>query len=127
MCESTLLPWAPAVGADRASNWSSYMMRGSRGGAMNDCAVLASSAEEELRQSAPEMERMGRAGSPRFEWHMDNVLTWVSAALTDTCLDSLGNVRVAAVAQATTNALRLVSKLDPAPAPPSSPLVATKE
>jgi pectinesterase inhibitor-like protein len=132
VCESTLLPCAGAVGrsprrlaraalvvgADRASNWSSYI-RGSRG----DCAEMARMAEAQLRQSASEMERMGRAGRPRFAWHLSNVQTWASAALTDadTCLDSLGNdrdavrTRVLAVAQATSNALALVNKLDPAP------------
>jgi hypothetical protein len=134
VCESTLLPRATAVGrsprrlaraallvgADRASGWSSYL----RGGG-GDCAEMARDAEARLRQSAAEMERMGRAGSRQFAWRLSNVQTWASAALTDasTCLDSLGSGRgmdavrrrVVAVAQATSNALALVNKLDPAP------------
>ncbi|TVU06855.1 hypothetical protein EJB05_46891, partial [Eragrostis curvula] len=148
VCESTLLPCAPAVGrsprrlaraalvvgADRASNCSAYLRSGGGdksasakgGGAMKDCAELSRDAEERLRQSAAEMERMGRAGSPRFAWHLSNVQTWASAALTDTstCLDSLAagdkdaaavRRRVTAVAQATSNALALVNRLDPQP------------
>ncbi|KAL6885517.1 hypothetical protein ACP4OV_010296 [Aristida adscensionis] len=154
VCESTLLPCAPAVGrsprrlaraallvgADRAGNCSAYLRAGLReggaappasspgssrgGGAMRDCRELVGDAAERLRQSAAEMERMGRAGSPRFAWCLSNVQTWASAALTDasTCLDSLAagkddaaKRRVLAVAQATSNALALVNKLDPAP------------
>lgn len=144
VCESTLVPCAPAVGrsprrlaraalevgADRASNCSSYLRTGTgsgRNAAMKDCLEMARDAEEQLRQSAAEMERMGRAGSPRFAWSLSNVQTWASAALTDTstCLDSLGPAqrdtkegaavrrRVVAVAQATSNALALVNKLQP--------------
>ncbi|GJN11954.1 hypothetical protein PR202_ga30194 [Eleusine coracana subsp. coracana] len=144
VCVSTLLPCAPAVGrsprrlaraalvvgADRAGSCSSYL-RGSGaavslgGGAIKDCKEMVRDAEERLRQSAAEMERMGRAGSPRFAWSLSNVQTWASAALTDTstCLDSLAQAhrdnkddavtrRVVAVAQATSNALALVNKLD---------------
>ncbi|XP_062224684.1 21 kDa protein-like [Phragmites australis] len=146
VCESTLVPCAPAVGrsprrlaraalvvgADGARNCSAYLHGGGAtslaGGAMKDCAELARDTEERLRQSAAEMDRMGRAGSPRFAWCLSNVQTWASAALTDTstCLDSLGQThggkdkdavkqRVVAVAQLTSNALALVNKLHPAP------------
>jgi pectinesterase inhibitor-like protein len=140
VCESTLVPCAPTVGrsprrlaraalvvgADRAHNCSAYIRAGK--GAMEDCAELARDAEERLRRSAAEMERMGRAGTPRFAWSLANVQTWASAALTDTdtCLDSLAQARgkvdggavkrrVVAVAEATSNALALVNRLDPAP------------
>ncbi|RLM73714.1 21 kDa protein-like [Panicum miliaceum] len=152
VCESNLVPCAPAVGrsprrlaraalvvgADRARNCSAYIRAGAAvagsskagKGAMKDCAELARDAEERLRQSAAEMERMGRAGTPRFAWSLGNVQTWASAALTDTdtCLDSLAQARgdrkvdgdavkrrVVAVAEATSNALALVNRLDPAP------------
>nr|CAB3486354.1 unnamed protein product [Digitaria exilis] len=150
VCESTLVPCAAAVGrsprrlaraalvvgADRARNCSAYIRgggaakvggKGKAAGAMKDCAEMARDAEGMLRQSAAEMERMGRAGTPRFAWALDNVQTWASAALTDTstCLDSLAEAhedrdaaavrrRVVAVAQATSNALVLVNRLDPA-------------
>ncbi|CAN6234179.1 unnamed protein product [Urochloa humidicola] len=153
VCESTLVPCAPAVGrsprrlaraalvvgADRARNCSAYIRGGGggapekaagkkKGGATKDCAELARDAAERLGQSAAEMERMGRAGTPRFAWALSNVQTWASAALTDTstCLDSLAQEakmedraavkrRVVAVAEATSNALALVNRLDPAP------------
>ncbi|KAJ1269802.1 hypothetical protein BS78_06G005500 [Paspalum vaginatum] len=149
VCESTLVPRAAAVGrsprllaraalavgADRARNCSAYIRRGAGGAgggvAVKDCADMARDAEERLRQSAAEMERMGRAGTPRFAWSLSNVQTWASAAVTDasTCLDSLAQARggggkqdgndavrrrVEAVAQATSNALALVNRLDPA-------------
>jgi pectinesterase inhibitor-like protein len=125
---------ALVVGADRARNCSAYIKSGGgKGPAGKDCAGLARDAEELLRQSAAEMERMGRAGTPRFEWSLSNVRTWASAALTDasTCLDSLAQAaggggggkedrdavkrRVVAVEEATSNALALVNRLDPAP------------
>ena len=150
VCESTLVPCAAGVGrsprrlaraalvvgADRARNCSAFIhgADSGSGGAMKDCAELARDAEERLRQSAAEMERMGRAGTPRFAWSLSNVQTWASAALTDTstCLDSLAQHqargggkdsddavrvkrRVVAVAQATSNALALVNRLQPAP------------
>jgi len=152
VCETTLVPCAASVGrsprrlaraalvvgADRARNCSAYIhgSRSGSGGAMKDCAELARDAEDRLRQSAAEMERMGRAGTPRFAWSLSNVQTWASAALTDTstCLDSLAQHkdrgrggkgsdgddavrvkrRVVAVAQATSNALALVNRLQPA-------------
>lgn len=94
---------------------------------VGDCADTLRDAEERLRQSAAEMSRMGRSGSPRFAWRLSNVQTWASAALTDasTCLDSLATYaapgidvdalrkRVGAVSQATSNALALVNNLDP--------------
>ncbi|CAN6200539.1 unnamed protein product [Urochloa humidicola] len=70
----------------------------------------------------------GRAGSPAFKWHLSNVQTWCSAALTDenTCLDGLSGGRgvdpgtraairgkVVEVAQVTSNALALVNKVGP--------------
>ncbi|KAL5214865.1 hypothetical protein ABZP36_004017 [Zizania latifolia] len=150
VCERSLMPLAPSVGhsprllaqaaltvgADRARSCSSYL-GGSGGdsssskkrssGAMGDCAETLRDAEERLRQSAAEMNRMGRAGSPRFAWRLSNVQTWASAALTDasTCLDSLATYpspggqkeevrkRVIAMSQATSNALALVNNLHP--------------
>ncbi|KQJ81664.2 hypothetical protein BRADI_5g02165v3 [Brachypodium distachyon] len=145
-CERSLMPRAPAVGrsprrlaqaalavaADRARACSAYIGvspkgKGSKGGgAMGDCAETVGAG------------RMGRASSPRFAWRLSNAQTWASAALTDadTCLDSLAasgaggaprddvRRRVVAVAQATSNALALVNRLQPA-APHPPPAVAT--
>ncbi|XP_003580990.1 21 kDa protein [Brachypodium distachyon] len=137
---------ALAVAADRARACSAYIGvspkgKGSKGGgAMGDCAETVRDAAGLLRQSAAEVGagRMGRASSPRFAWRLSNAQTWASAALTDadTCLDSLAasgaggaprddvRRRVVAVAQATSNALALVNRLQPA-APHPPPAVAT--
>lgn len=152
VCERSLMPQAPAVGrsprllaqaaltvgADRARSCSGYLgaaapparpsaPAAAAGAARWGLRGHAADAEERLRQSAAEMSRMGRSGSPRFAWRLSNVQTWASAALTDasTCLDSLATYaapgidvdalrkRVVAVSQATSNALALVNNLDP--------------
>ncbi|KAJ6415344.1 hypothetical protein OIU84_004186 [Salix udensis] len=77
---------------------------------------------DRLSQSVRELGHTGRAVGRDFLWHMSNVQTWVSAALTDesTCLDGFaghlmdGNVkaaikrRITNVAQVTSNALALL-------------------
>ncbi|KAG5249207.1 hypothetical protein IMY05_003G0079000 [Salix suchowensis] len=79
---------------------------------------------DRLSQSVRELGHTGRAVGRDFLWHMSNVQTWVSAALTDesTCLDGFaghlmdGNVkaaikrRITNVAQVTSNALALVNR-----------------
>ncbi|OAY74646.1 21 kDa protein-like [Ananas comosus] len=96
-------------------------------GAVRDCAETMQDSVERLRRSAREMGRMGRATSGRFGWHLSNVQTWVSGALTDqtTCLDSLAQnappsprssairSRVLAASQLTSNALALINRLAP--------------
>ncbi|EAZ38252.1 hypothetical protein OsJ_22629 [Oryza sativa Japonica Group] len=81
-----------------------------------------------LRDAAQELGgNMGRAGSPGFKWHLSNVQTWCSAALTDenTCLDGLSRGvdaatrsairgKIVEVAQVTSNALALVNRVAPA-------------
>nr|XP_010934057.1 pectinesterase inhibitor 9 [Elaeis guineensis] len=126
---------ALAVTADRARSASTFVSgltpgtkpaRSREAGAVQDCVETMQDSVDRLRQSVREMNRMGRAQSSRFTWHLDNVQTWVSAALTDvnTCLDSLaqngsGRVRTAIrnkvveVSQLTSNALALVNRLDP--------------
>jgi pectinesterase inhibitor-like protein len=92
---------------------------------VKDCIVNLGDSVDRLSQSLQELGRLGRAGGRRdFMWHMSNVQTWVSAALTDdnTCLDGFagrvfdGNVkatiqrRVNNVAQVTSNALALANR-----------------
>ena len=93
-------------------------------GAVQDCIENMGDSVDRLSQSVREVGRMGEAAGEDFEWHMSNVQTWVSAALTDdnTCLDGFaggamnGNVkaairgRVVHVAQVTSNALALVNR-----------------
>ncbi|KAK7852416.1 pectinesterase inhibitor 7 [Quercus suber] len=92
--------------------------------AVKDCIENMGDSVDRLSQSVRELGHMGRAVGQDFMWHMSNVQTWVSAALTDenTCLDGFdghamdGNVkaavnrRVTNVAQVTSNALALVNR-----------------
>ncbi|XP_021295868.1 pectinesterase inhibitor 9-like [Herrania umbratica] len=93
--------------------------------AVKDCIENMGDSVERLSQSVKELSHVGRAVGRAFMWHMSNVQTWVSAALTDenTCLDGFagrvmdGNIkttirrRVVNVAQVTSNALALVNHL----------------
>ncbi|CAK7355789.1 unnamed protein product [Dovyalis caffra] len=92
--------------------------------AVKDCIENTGDSVDRLSQSAREVGHLGRAVGQDFVWHMSNVQTWVSAALTDenTCLDGFaghlmdGNVkdammhRITNVAQVTSNALALVNR-----------------
>ncbi|KAH7549567.1 hypothetical protein ACOSP7_025581 [Xanthoceras sorbifolium] len=93
--------------------------------AVKDCIENMGDSVDRLGQSIRELGHLGgRAVGQDFIWHMSNVQTWVSAALTDenTCLDGFagrhmnGNVkaairrRVTNVAQVTSNALALVNR-----------------
>lgn len=78
---------------------------------------------DRLSKSVRELKNTGRASGPDFIWHMSNVETWVSAALTDdnTCLDGFSGrvlngkikdsvrARVTNLVQVTSNALALVN------------------
>lgn len=91
--------------------------------AVRDCIENMGDSVDRLGQSIRELGHMERAVGRDFVWHMSNVQTWVSAALTDenTCLDGFaghfmdGNVKIAIkhrvtdVAKVTSNALALVN------------------
>ena len=91
---------------------------------MKDCVENMSDSVDRLSRSVRELDSMGRAVGQDFMWHMSNVQTWVSAALTDenTCMDGFaggamdGSVKTAVrrrvlnVAQVTSNALALVNQ-----------------
>ncbi|CAN6215658.1 unnamed protein product [Urochloa humidicola] len=134
---------ALSVSADRARAASAYVGRLCGGGAkqqgggkkaaagpVRDCLENLADSVGHLRDAAQEMGgagMAGRAGSPAFKWHLSNVQTWCSAALTDenTCLDGLSGRgvdagtraairgKVVEVAQVTSNALALVNKVGP--------------
>ena len=92
--------------------------------ALRDCVDNMGDTVDQLTRSIRELGRTGQAAGQNFMWHMSNVQTWVSAALTDenTCVDGFaghvmdGNVkaairrRVVSVAQVTSNALALVNR-----------------
>ena len=92
--------------------------------AVKDCIENMGDGVDQIGQSMRELGHTGRAFGQEFMWHMSNVQTWVSAALTDetTCLDGFsgrlmdGNIKVSIrrrvnnVAQVTSNALALVNR-----------------
>ncbi|WVZ78555.1 hypothetical protein U9M48_026247 [Paspalum notatum var. saurae] len=133
---------ALSVSADRARAASAYVGRLCAGkgsgvaakgagkaaaGPVRDCMENLADSVGHLRDAAQEMGgagMAGRAATPAFKWHLSNVQTWCSAALTDenTCLDGLASRgvdaatraairgKVVEVAQVTSNALALVNK-----------------
>ncbi|XP_021768409.1 pectinesterase inhibitor 9-like [Chenopodium quinoa] len=93
--------------------------------AVKDCIDTMSDGVDQLTRSFEELANLGYTNGEDFMWHMNNVQTWVSTALTDesTCVDGLsdghtkgGKVkgvvqkRVNSVAQLTSNALALVNR-----------------
>ncbi|CAA6666820.1 unnamed protein product [Spirodela intermedia] len=117
--------------ARSASTFVGHLMDGARkirsreAGAVRDCIENVSDSVDRLRRSVAEFGRMGKPGTPSFAWHLSNVQTWVSAALTDetTCLDGFSGTNVDAamktairrkivgLAQETSNALALVNRI----------------
>ncbi|CAI9780327.1 unnamed protein product [Fraxinus pennsylvanica] len=91
-------------------------------GAVRDCLELMGNSLDELSETLSELQQL-RSGD--FRWHMSNVETWVSAALTNenTCLDGFKEVggyikksdvkrKISNVARVTSNALYLIHLLD---------------
>ncbi|EPS61559.1 invertase/pectin methylesterase inhibitor family protein, partial [Genlisea aurea] len=89
--------------------------------AVRDCLEMAAGGSDLIGKSMREIRFLWDPRSPEFEFHVSNVLTWLSAALTDetTCLDgfsgrgfnatlaSMIRVRVTKLAKVTSNALAL--------------------
>ncbi|WCJ36506.1 Plant invertase/pectin methylesterase inhibitor superfamily protein [Euphorbia peplus] len=92
--------------------------------AVKDCYEEISDTVDRLSKAYKEMKSVGHGNANDFQWHMSNVETWVSAALTDenTCVDGFAGkaldgrlknsikVRIVNVAQVTSNALALITK-----------------
>ncbi|KAI6706572.1 hypothetical protein NL676_009534 [Syzygium grande] len=92
--------------------------------AIKDCLEEMDDSVDRLAKSAKELKSAGKSKGQDFLWHVSNVQTWVSAALTDatTCLDGYASAalngrlktsirsRVLNVAQVTSNALALVNR-----------------
>ncbi|KAK6132166.1 hypothetical protein DH2020_034091 [Rehmannia glutinosa] len=120
---------ALSVSVDRAQSTKTfvYKLTKFRGlkprvySAIKDCLEEASDSVDMLSSSVRELKRLGRARGPEYMWHMSNLQTWVSAALTDdsTCMDGFAGrasdgrikssirARMTNVAQVTSNALAL--------------------
>ncbi|XP_059624832.1 21 kDa protein-like [Cornus florida] len=92
--------------------------------AIKDCLEEMGDTVDRLSKSVLELKRVGKARGPDFLWHLSNVDTWVSAAITDgnTCMDGFAGramdgriktsirARVTNVAQVTSNALALINQ-----------------
>ncbi|KAG9159672.1 hypothetical protein Leryth_017419 [Lithospermum erythrorhizon] len=126
-----LVQTALSVSVERAQATQSFMkklakfkgLKAREYAAIKDCLEEMSDDVDRLSKSVKELKGMGkdRHGAD-FMWHMSNIETWVSAALTDgtTCMDGFSGktmnarirssirTRVTNVAQVTSNALVLV-------------------
>ncbi|KAK4358248.1 hypothetical protein RND71_023858 [Anisodus tanguticus] len=92
--------------------------------ALKDCLEEMNDTIDRISKSVKELESMGRRRGKDFQWHMSNIETWISAALTDenTCGDGFAGkalngrikasirARVTHVAQVTSNALALINQ-----------------
>ncbi|XP_022731355.1 21 kDa protein-like [Durio zibethinus] len=92
--------------------------------AIKDCIEEMTESVDRLSKSVKELKNMGQAKGQDLLWHVRNVETWVSAALTDenTCVDGFAGrsmdgkvkdsirARVINVAQVTSIALSLVNQ-----------------
>ncbi|KAL3838654.1 hypothetical protein ACJIZ3_023245 [Penstemon smallii] len=127
-----LITTALTVSVDRAQSTKTFVtkltkFRGLKPreyAALKDCLEEVSDSAERLSNSVRELKSVGRARGPEFIWHMSNLQTWVSAALTDdsTCLDGFSGralngriktsirARMTNVAQVTSNALALCNR-----------------
>ncbi|KAI3808877.1 hypothetical protein L1987_24840 [Smallanthus sonchifolius] len=91
--------------------------------AIRDCLEVVSDSLDRVTKSIQELKKYERAKGQEFIWHMSNVQTWVSSALTDenTCMDGFGGramegqiktsvrAQITSVAHVTSNALALVN------------------
>nr|XP_043631686.1 21 kDa protein-like [Erigeron canadensis] len=91
--------------------------------AIGDCLEEVSDSLDRVSKSIQELKNCDRVKGQEFIWHMSNVQTWVSSALTDenTCMDGFGGktmegkiktsvrAQITSVAHVTSNALALVN------------------
>ncbi|KAK1366663.1 PMEI domain-containing protein [Heracleum sosnowskyi] len=91
--------------------------------AIKDCAEEVEDSLDRVTKSYAEMKSMGRATGEEFTWHMSNVETWISSALTDdtTCMNGFSDLgtsgkikesvraQITSVAHYTSNALALIN------------------
>ncbi|CAN1180522.1 Pectinesterase inhibitor 11 [Linum perenne] len=149
LCIHTLTPYAPtirtstrrlavtalSVSLSTAKSTKSYVSKlqpskPREAAAVKDCAEEIEDTVDRLTKSIKELKAMagGRAGgggaAESFEWHLSNIETWVSAALTDesTCVDGFGGKamdgevrevvrgKVERVVHLTSNGLALVNR-----------------
>ncbi|KAI3748986.1 hypothetical protein L6452_12470 [Arctium lappa] len=145
LCEQSLSPFAQtikrnpaelartalAVSLKRSESTQAYLNKLKRfkglkpreRSAIGDCLEEVSDSLERVSKSIQELKNCDRVKGQEFIWHMSNVQTWVSSALTDenTCMDGFGGramegriktsvrAQITSVAHVTSNALALVN------------------
>ncbi|KAG8390261.1 hypothetical protein BUALT_Bualt01G0065300 [Buddleja alternifolia] len=124
-----LVSTALTVSVDRAQSTKTFVaklnkihgLKPKEYAALKDCLEEISDSADRLSKSVRELKNMGSARGPEYSWHMSNLQTWVSAALTDesSCMDGFSGramdgrikssirARMTNVAQVTSNALAL--------------------
>jgi pectinesterase inhibitor-like protein len=92
--------------------------------AIKDCFEEIDDTLDKLVKSVKELKNMGSSKGQDYQWHISNVQTWISAALTDenTCVDGFAGkaldgrvknsitARFVHVERVTSNALALINK-----------------
>ncbi|XP_047153762.1 21 kDa protein-like [Vigna umbellata] len=88
--------------------------------AVQDCIENMNDSVDNLNRSLKELGLLGNRKGKDSRWHISNIQTWVSAAMTyqDTCLDSIDDAnskssikpKVVDASQVTSNALALVNR-----------------
>ncbi|XP_060203422.1 21 kDa protein-like [Lycium barbarum] len=92
--------------------------------AIKDCVEETKDSVDQLTRSVKELKNMDSSHGKDFQYHMSNVETWVSAAITDenTCTDGFAGralnsrikasirSRIANLAQVTSNALAFINQ-----------------
>ncbi|CAI0413656.1 unnamed protein product [Linum tenue] len=120
---------ALSVSLAKAKSVSSYASKNANTNpsvvqAVKDCTRNMGNGVNRLDQSVKELTVLGGLEGDKFEWHMSNLQTWVSAALTDEnmCVEGFADRamdgpvkvgvrrRVVYVAKITSNALALVQR-----------------
>ncbi|KAI3704923.1 hypothetical protein L1987_75152 [Smallanthus sonchifolius] len=145
LCEESLSPFANtiktrpaqlahtalAVSLKRSQSTQAYLNKLKRvkgltpreRSAIGDCLEEVNDSLDRVTKSMQELKHCDRAKGQEFMWHMSNVQTWVSSALTDenTCMDGFGGqamegrikssvrAQITSVAHVTSNALALVN------------------
>ncbi|KAK6935238.1 Pectinesterase inhibitor domain [Dillenia turbinata] len=146
LCIQSLTPYANTIGQDQrllakaalsvsltqAQSCSAFVSNLARSKGLNsraylavqDCVNQVGDSVNRLSNAVQELGNLSPSGSQDFTWHMSNVQTWTSAALTDanTCLDEFSRqtmdakdkvmirARVLTIAQHSSNALALVNR-----------------
>ncbi|MCD9643591.1 hypothetical protein HAX54_031193 [Datura stramonium] len=130
--QEQLVKTALSVSLDRAESTKGFVskllkfkgLKPREYAAIKDCVEETNDSVDRLSRSVNELKGMDRSHGKDFQWHMSNVETWVSAAITDenTCTDGFagralnGRIKasirshIANLAQVTSNALALINQ-----------------